>query len=369
MGLISSLLSRATFWCFRLAIEIEALSLSVRYRLLKTREKVRWNSEEKKFSGRVAVVAVYPRASDGYWISLERVLVALDRTHDVVLVCSNKTLTPIDVGRLEGPRRDLIERKNNSGRDFGAYKVAITEILRNSEPDSITRITLVNDSLYWFGDALEIVDRISSQPWGCMFLNLVGFGGRGHAHAHSFFLSFDADIVRSPHFSSFWESLLPSRFKWAAIHRGEIALTTCLTEAGFSPSPLVTPSYVRMVLARGGDLSVELSSLPLVEIRQRLNGVPEPTELEGPNLRSIDDVARASFFDAPHSIGLVLTKLANFPLKKDIYKFANPQDISAALQAADPQSAFEFEADVVADMNRFWRAGSKAQLLRNLGEG
>ena len=369
MGLISSLVSRAAFWSFRLAIEIEAFSLSVRYRLLKRRERVRWHSEGKKISGRVAVVAVYPRPSNGYWISLERVLVALDRTHDVVLVCSNRALTPSEVGRLAGPERILIERGNNRGRDFGAYKVVITEILRKSVPDSITRITLVNDSLYWFGDPLEIIDRISSQPWGCMFLNLRGVGGRGDVHAHSFFLSFGVDIVRSQHFSTYWESFLPSRFKWAAIHRGEIALTTRLTQAGFSPSPLVTPSFVRTFLARWGDSSVELSSPPRMQIRPQLSGVAKPANRKAHNLYSIDEVARSSFFDAPHSIGLTLTTLAGFPLKKDIYKFANPQDISAALEAADPQNALEFEADLIADMAAFWRAGFKAQLLRNLGEG
>ena len=137
-------------------------------------------------------------------------------------------------------RTRLIIHRSNVGRDFGAYKDAISVLLsRLGVPE---RLIIANDSVFYLDGGLsDLIENLSGDD------DFIGVSEvfDDQYHVGSYLLSFSRAAVASNAFQQFWEQYKPVSTRWWAILEGECGLTAALIKAGFAPRILFKAQDLR----------------------------------------------------------------------------------------------------------------------------
>jgi hypothetical protein len=317
----------------------------------------------------VALIAIYPENSSVYVKSIVNLLNGLVRAKVTPVIISN--------GPIPGPLLEILEKydafivfRKNRGRDFGAYKYGIL-LLQTNFGLNFETLYLINDTLFWHSDSIDILKALQNQTWGGLFLNLAR-----ETHVNSFFMKFKFDVIQDFHFIEFWKKYLPSQFKRHAIHKGEIMLSTTLIKAGFMPEVLVTSEFLFSRISHlNRNLTKVLSSIPPVSLHPSSDHFfPEGVSVE---VESDFRIRRATlskfcgarlYRDTPHALGLHLAVLGNFPVKRDLYKYYSLSEIQNVLNEIDTDFARDVVADFERVMTRRMLATRRQRVLKLLGE-
>jgi len=315
------------------------------------------------------------------------ILGLLESDSSIICVFNNKPSEEL-LATLSDPRITIFIR-NNIGRDFACYQAGIQYLINLGFFGTLTEIILVNDTLYWFENSASVIQRLRKHEWSCLYLNL-----EKHTHAQSFLLRFDSKVINSSAFQSFWDSYLPLDSKRHLIHRGEIALSTELLSAGFNVYAVVNPE-----LLDGADIHVSpqivatLSRIPLGGLKpvssvpvlpgnfikgtfndylfddRRLiqNSKPESI-VQDNSLDYFDWLKNYVYSDPPHRIGLQISLLFKFPMKRDVYKFISLSPIANVLAELAPDIYDSVMLDQTSAMSKFMRGDFRSRLKRKMGE-
>jgi hypothetical protein len=186
---------------------VRILRRHLRYKLVKS-----FNSlGSQKF----AIIAVYP--GTGTFGSLNRqIRLFLELEYSVLVVLNKNSESKIWEQKLKDLDCAIIHR-NNLGADFGAYKLGINYI-KQRYGDSITEITLANDSLFYTPDSISKLKGFlnDSSKFNCLF-----FHKQGIRHAGSMLVRCDISIVKQEKFWKFWKSYYPYALKKQVVRKGE----------------------------------------------------------------------------------------------------------------------------------------------------
>jgi hypothetical protein len=269
---------------------------------------------------RVAIVALYPTPeSVPFSINLLDALTG-NGFYTIAMTSANKD-----------PHRDAIlshchvyEQRPPLGRDFGAYKSAISRYRDLIETADV--LVLANDSLYYTTAFREQLTRLLDEDadWMALFEN-----HEKHYHAQSFFQIFRKPIVGSAAFKQFWTQYMPFSNRVHAIDRGEVLLSASLIQGGFFP--FAQYSTMRIVkayetLASGGDrngLVGILSATLREDYAEVMSGVPD-ARVVGPVASDVDarilrEIAgRAELLNPTHALALMTNYLFGAPIKRDV---------------------------------------------------
>jgi hypothetical protein len=237
------------------------------------------------------------------------------------------------------PNLILVNRRRK-GRDFGAWKEFIVSLLAN-QPflQSLERLILVNDSLYYPKDCADIFGDMTEtkSAWACLFENY-----EHHYHAQSFLLSFGPTALQSPAFSKFWTRYKPYSSRKHSIDKGEVLLSRRMSRALGAPHCVAKVGIVidkvgelgepeiRLItrnLRKNNLLDTALASL-ICDIEQIMGDRPFLTgHFSKTDERRLavakDESTRILAFlglerNPTHTLGLVVNSLFCFPLKRDL---------------------------------------------------
>jgi hypothetical protein len=331
-----------------------------------------------KLDSNIAVIAIYPEDNELYLASLQNLVEGLLDTKYSPIVVSNGAIPSNLLAILKSKRITIVQRQNY-GRDFAAYKQGILWVIRNFEVSKITSLICVNDTLNWPKSARYIIEKSNGAPWGGMYLNLAD-----NAHVNSFYMRFDSSVVNGKSFLKFWKGYLPSQFKRHAIHQGEIKLSTVLLKEGFLPKVIITADFLSDSIKKiSREKLLIMFQLPNVEIGPSLDHffkaqekivkmeeIVESSTLSTSSLRGevLDRLLRIVYKDSPHSLGLHIFILDQFPTKRDLYKYYPLGDISKALSVHSEEFAALVVRDFEKTMTRRMIGLKKQRNLRKLGE-
>lgn len=249
-GLIQKLLSTPFF-----VIDL----LSPAFYLKRLRFKV---VDCKESSSRnLAIFVVYQKNSLPFYV--KNMIEALLANDVRVVVTVNGEANSHTRTYLEATCHRVIYRKN-TGRDFGAYKDALsTEII-----DRYQKIFLVNDSVFYFKKNLKkLIGEIleNRQGWVSLSDNY-----NECYHAQSFFLCFGGEVLRSKVFNAFWNRYLPFNPRHYVIKYGELKLSQVLLDAGVHCHVINSGLYLRLRLGDldGSELDHIKDFLPVAFLRR-----------------------------------------------------------------------------------------------------
>ena len=179
---------------------------------------------KKSTSPHLAIFVVHQKNNLPFYI--KNMVEALLGNHMKVVVVVNGEVSSDIKNYLESNCHTVIYRKN-TGRDFGAYKDALSgEVLEDFQ-----KVLLLNDSVFYFKKHLNalIGDTLKSkQDWVALCDNY-----NSAFHAQSFFLCFGSEVLRSKAFKIFWRNYKPFNLRHRVIKEGELKLSHTLMDAGF----------------------------------------------------------------------------------------------------------------------------------------
>lgn len=118
--------------------------------------------------------------------------------------------------------------RKNEGYDFGSWKYGISN--NYNELCQYQGVLLANDSLYGpLFELTDFIDFVQASP-----SDVIGLTDSQEFayHLQSFFLFFKPNVVSSPVFRDFWESVIIQGDKWDIIKKYEIGLSQRLLRAG-----------------------------------------------------------------------------------------------------------------------------------------
>jgi len=209
-----------------------------------------------KKSNRFAILVLYSKTDlPGFTLNLIK---AIGRSNLNLIIVSNAELEPLLKARLLDNSILLIERVN-LGRDFGAYRDALSVLLRQFK--TVERLLLLNDSLFYFERGLDqFIARLNGNQDFIGVTEVHEF----RYHVQSFALSFGPRVINHKKFRKFWRRFRPINTRRWSIHKGEVGLTRLLTKAGFRPH----------ILFEAAQLRPRLGALPMREIVESLHLLP-----------------------------------------------------------------------------------------------
>jgi hypothetical protein len=369
---------------FRAYLALKTTAAWVQKRLFSITPKIGYSIIENNITPKCAVVAIYPEGSAAYIESLKNLVNGLeDSGYSILVVCNaepNQEVTQI----LSSAS---VFVRPNFGRDFAAYQAGLYYIKQKFGENFLNDLIICNDTLYWFDNSKNIIAQLQQEEWACLYFNL-----EMHSHAQSFLLRFDEKLVQSDAFNNFWADYLPVNSKRHLIHKGEIGLTTTLLNAGFISYPIVNAKLFDDLNLEVSDDDFEfLLSIPLGGMKPA-GAVPiKPMFLNEDTFYSanqynsncfskqqmeenlshskyLDWNKNFVFSDPPHRIGLQLTFLLKFPLKRDIFKFQALGVISSVVAEVSPNFYQSIMSDQLKYMQRYMRGDFKSRMKRKLGE-
>ena len=338
--------------------------------------------KQGKILKKVAILAIYPVSSPGYIKSIERLIRGLS-LREYTIVCVSNRKIPQDIIDLLSNEMNFIAVRKNFGRDFGGYQAGFNWLKKQSEFQNVEHLILVNDTLLWFDNVESILGNLENKSWGCLFLNQ-----EMHTHAQSFCLHFDNTVFTSQAFMDFWDSYLPTNYRRYAIVFGEVGLTNTLLKSGFTPRPVASLSSINEKTS-ANELSLELARVLPIGALQSARNLPLlfPGDLSASYSSYLAEIKKTTKFktlpdyfslenwlkrfihsDPPHKIGLHLSLLKQLPMKRDMYKFHSLDNIFAALQVIDQDSADIYLADIENSAARFMLGTREMKRARRHGE-
>ena len=265
----------------------------------------------------VAIIATWPRYPLRH--SVQRLLDALKAQGWSVVLVINESPDTDRVIDDWSAAADVVIRRANIGRDFGAYQCGYRYVSNRPEFEQSDRLAFFNDSVFYPPSIDSIVAELLKKDTA-----IAGFfvNHQFHTHVQSFALVITSPAATSSQLREFWSGYYPSNIRRNAIHNGEVELTRRILEVWPEVEAVVT--HGRLVEA---DPDV-WSNLTIAE-QQTLwaivhGGVRYDLQLRRKRNRAveIDLIAREAFAsrNVSHSLGMVATRLLGAPLKLDMLK-------------------------------------------------
>lgn len=167
-----------------------------------------------------------------------------------VLFVTNSALCQKDLDKAAVYADHMLVRKN-VGYDFGAWKDVLFDYGRE-KAEQFDELILLNNSCFPpVFDICEMFARMEAQGYDFWGNTISPYSPDGsyikeaciYEHLQSYFLVFDAKVVRSDVFWKFWEELPACREFIDVIAKCETKLTKILSDAGFSYAPYIRESY------------------------------------------------------------------------------------------------------------------------------
>ena len=275
---------------------------------------------------RVAVIVAFPRL--GPLPSVRRVLARLQYLgFETLLVVNDSPFVEEWVKELEGSA-DCTVVRSNAGRDFGAYKFAITELERRGVLSRLEKLLVLNDSIYFPPGSMPVLDSLAHMDatWGGISANLVE-----QTHVQSFAYMFGPEVVSSPAFARYWDEYQLTNRRRRLIHGGELALSrVLLAEFGGFSTILNSDEISHLINERPNVQRDEFEGIrKVVSMRRGESAYPGPLSDEM-SLRALAD-----HHSVIHYLGTYLTREWGFPLKLELSKsgIASPDSMCDALMA------------------------------------
>ena len=197
----------------------------VLFGLLRPRTYIRSLRVKSAFDGRPltpnGLFAIYAIRLEGrdcpFWVL--DMLDGLRAAHINVYVVSNSRLNEHQIALLKEYAYRLLVR-DGSGRDFGSYKDAISELFDRND---VRRLLLLNDSLYVFRSRLPtMLSKLTVETDAVIATNE---NIEIHYHLQSFAISIPKVVFEDHRFREFWKRFLPLTARRHVIRHGEIGLT------------------------------------------------------------------------------------------------------------------------------------------------
>ncbi len=139
---------------------------------------------------------------------------------------SNSPLPSTEIAKV-APFVERTLLRANTGLDFGMWK----DGLEGLDLASVDEVVLTNSSIVGpIHPLAPIFQRMDATP--CDFWGMTESREK-LPHLQSFFLVFRKQVMASPVFSRFFQSVLPYRSKLCVVYAYELGLTTYLEENGF----------------------------------------------------------------------------------------------------------------------------------------
>jgi hypothetical protein len=280
----------------------------------------------------VAVVALYPR--EGILRSVERLIDSLiSSNYSVIAVVNESHLRKEWLISLSRKPIEILMRQN-TGRDFGAYKIGFIHAEKSGYLDNTNYLLFANDSVFYGPESINFVREMlkGNKRWHSMFVNY-----QFHIHGQSFFQVFEKAIFRKTEFSKFWHKYYPSELRHHAINKGEVGLSSTCLKLGFAPVSYVSATSI-LDNSEFGDFTLDekfgIWSSQGLEFLNEENTTFEKTAF----------LMRRQYLEIniTHHQGLVASRVLKSPLKLDLLQsgqttFEGLRSTLISLGAADDE--------------------------------
>jgi hypothetical protein len=268
-------------------------------------------------------------------LSVQRLLNALrDEGWSIVLVMNESP----DLERVFGQWADVADvviRRPNIGRDFGAYQAGYSFLRKRSEYSQIKKLGFFNDSVLYPPKISSILPELLEKdaPIAGFFLN-----NQFHVHMQSFALILGAQVVHTSEIASFWSSYFPSNIRRHAIHKGEVRLSQFVLKRWEEADVVV--SHSRLLDSRPNVLG-QLLLFETSVLRARVAGEPRLSNASvqrraGREMAYLDLLVREAFsgHNVSHVLGTFVSRTLGAPLKLDLLRHGinTPADFRETLK-------------------------------------
>jgi hypothetical protein len=343
----SNLISRLALNLLILPYDLAAYLADLTARLQK-RDQIIFGEKEGALpqapsSRRIAIVAAYPNQHSLPFLG--NLLDGLAAHEFFILVVAGEKLAPAYHDFIR-PRSHRIIEKDTVGRDFGSYKTGWQWVIKHRNLDTLDEVAFANDSLYWPRPIGSTIGEMLTRPgdWLCLFENF-----QTYYHAQSFFQIFRRPVFTSGVFRSFWQRYASPSARQRVITKGEVALTRCLTRAGFESHAYYNAAKLRAdILAALDNKDVsepfaDVLNLTLGFEHRKLTGRPLPRREDFLALLPAAVAHKvgmlAEHYNPTHATGLLCNYLYQAPLKRDIcYRNIHAMsDLVALAQGFSPE--------------------------------
>jgi hypothetical protein len=202
----------------------------------------------------------------------------------------------------------------NIGRDFGAYQLGFDRVYKEYSEVIFEKIVVLNDTLYTTTRTQEFYEYFLVQnEFNCLYLNKQGIA---HASSHSIILR--KSEIYSNLMREFWKGYYPSSDRMHSIFNGEFGLTHALGVGFFNP--YICPATFEKIKYR-----LELTDLEILQIKIWSDSSSHPgksliKESLASNQYNVALEYCLENFQISNSIGVVLNRLLNIPIKMDLCK-------------------------------------------------
>jgi hypothetical protein len=272
--------------------------------------------ESADLGKKVALVATWPRVPLRQ--SIQRLLDALQTEGWSVVLVANESPDTDQLLDQWSASADVVIRRVNIGRDFGAYQCGYRYLRDREQSTRIQRIALFNDSvLYPPGIEKALSELLTKDaPIAGFFLNY-----QFHTHMQSFALTLGTEVGNSSELDDFWKTYYPSNLRRYAIRGGEVELTRRVLKKWSRIDVVVT--HERLVAA-DPDIWSGLSIAEQQNLKIWLDGGHrydlDWMRREGNRSEYLDVMAREALTarNASHALGMVASRLLSVPLKLDL---------------------------------------------------
>lgn len=272
--------------------------------------------ESKELGRHVAVVAVWPRFP--LRMSVQRLLDALKHEGWSTVLVMNESPDLDRVADQWGKSSDVVIRRANIGRDFGAYQAGYRHLKRHPDYSKIEKLAFFNDSVLYPPNGHAIIAELLQKdvPLAGFFLN-----NQFHVHIQSFALMIGFDVVQSSEIASFWSSYYPSNIRRHAIYKGEVRMSQIVLRRWQQGEVVVT--YERLLAADSSFWS-NMSTPELLALRKNVEGGPRMSKdiftKANSNSLYVDSLVREALSsgNVSHALGQVAARLLGCPLKLDL---------------------------------------------------
>jgi hypothetical protein len=300
---------------------------------------------------RVAILAIFPGTSS--WESVNRIiLTCVESGYEVVCVINKNKESSQWINQISDLGLVVIEREN-LGADFGAFKTAIIQIMKNGYWSKLENLLLINDSIYITPKSKLVVAEIvsGSNDENCLFLHRQSI-----PHAGSMLMRFDHRILHETKFQDFWREYYPYSNKKKIITKGEHRLSQVVGIDYFCP--YVNPDK----LLNGKDL--ELSSAEILQVLSWTYRSSKNANEYVKNALSLSEHRRIIEFaifnlQVSNSLGLFLSHYLGAPIKLDLVKSGHilPSDFLKILESQECEAhEIKWARDQIAKNGSYYSA-------------
>ncbi len=173
---------------------------------------------QKQYKSRLwAILVIYQKKEIPFYV--KNIIRVLNNLSINILISANDSITAKELNYLSANCNKLLIRKN-FGRDFAAYKDALTFL----DLKSTDKLLMLNDSIAYFKKNLQkTIAQFIKKEFDIISL-YKSYAKKNHYQ--SFLLSFSNNVLNDKKFTNFWKSYIPFNNRTHAINNGEIRFST-----------------------------------------------------------------------------------------------------------------------------------------------